>query len=68
MPTYIRILIGFAIGLAVGLAFTVFVIAAKVGFLVNTPRAAHAFLLVTFFAVPAAAGGLVGLLWRRRRS
>jgi hypothetical protein len=65
--TYIRILIGIAVGLVVGLVFTVIVITAKVGFLVNTPRGTHAFLLVTFFAVPALAGGLVGLLWRRGR-
>jgi hypothetical protein len=63
--TYIRILIGIAVGLVVGLVFTVFVITAKVGFLVNTPRPTHAFVLFTFFAVPALAGGLVGLLWRR---
>ena len=67
MPTYIRIPIGIAVGLAVGLTFTVFVIAAKIGFLVNTPRGTHAALLVAFFAVPAVAGGLLGLLWRRRR-
>jgi hypothetical protein len=67
MPTYVRTLIGIGVGLAVGLVFTVFVIAAKVGFLVNTPRGAHAALLVAFFAVPALAGGLLGLLWRRHR-
>jgi hypothetical protein len=63
---YIRVLIGFVVGLGVGLVFTVLVIVAKVGFFVNTPRAAHPFLLLAFFAVPAVAGGLIGLLWRRR--
>lgn len=65
MPTYVRMLIGVAVGLGVGLAFTVFVITAKVAFLVNTPRATHAFLLATFFVVPAMAGGIIGLLWGR---
>jgi Na+/proline symporter len=65
--TYIRILIGMAVGLVVGLVFTVFVIAAKVGFLVNTPRSTHGLLLAAFFAVPALAGGLIGLFWRRGR-
>jgi hypothetical protein len=65
--TYVRILIGIAVGLGVGLVFTVIVITAKVGFLVNTPRGTHGLLLVTFFAVPALGGGLIGLLWRRGR-
>jgi hypothetical protein len=65
MVTYIRVLIGVAAGLGIGLVFTVLVILAKVGFFVNTPRAAHPFLLLMFFVVPAVAGGLIGLLWRR---
>jgi len=43
----------------------VIVIAAKVGFLVNTPRAAHPFVLAALFALPALAGGLIGAFWRR---
>ena len=66
MRPYIRVLIGIAVGLVVGLVFTVFVITAKVGFLINTPRATHALLLFTFFAVPALVGGLIGLVWRRK--
>jgi hypothetical protein len=64
---YIRVLIGVIVGLGIGLVFTVLVIVAKVGFFVNTPRAAHPLLLLTFFVVPAVAGGLIGLLWPRGR-
>jgi hypothetical protein len=65
--TYIAALIGVVLGLGIGLLFTVVVIVAKVGFFVDTPRAAHPFVLLSFFVVPAAAGGLTGLLWRRDR-
>jgi len=58
-------LIGVVAGLLVGLLITVMVIAFKVGFFVNTPRAAHPFVLVSFFIVPALAGGVIGALWRR---
>ena len=61
----LSILIGVVIGLVVGLLVTVVVIAAKVGFFVNTPRAAHPFVLAAFFAVPALAGGLIGAFWMR---
>jgi len=60
-----RVLIGVVIGLVVGLLITVVVIAAKVGFFVNTPRAAHPFVLAAFFAVPALAGGMFGAFWKR---
>jgi hypothetical protein len=60
-----RVLLGVVIGLVAGLLITVVVIVAKVGFLVNTPRAAHPFVLAALFAVPALAGGLIGALWRR---
>ena len=53
------------IGLGLGLIITVVVIAAKVGFLVNTPRSTHPFVLAALFAIPALAGGLIGALWRR---
>ncbi len=65
MAGYLRVLIGVVAGLGVGLLVTVIVIAAKVGFLVDTPRAAHPFVLAALFAVPALAGGLMGYLWRR---
>ena len=65
MPRYRRVLIGVVVGLGVGLLITVFVIAAKVGFLVDTPRAAHPFVLAALFAVPALAGGMLGAFWRR---
>ena len=65
MPRYLRVLIGVVVGLGVGLLITVFVIAAKVGFLVNTPRALHPFVLAALFAVPALAGGMLGAFWRR---
>jgi hypothetical protein len=68
MSGYIRALIGVVIGLAIGLVFTIVVIVFKVGFFVNTPRASHPFVLAAFFLVPAVAGGLIGLLWRRRSS
>jgi len=65
VASYLRVLIGVVVGLGVGLLVTVIVIAAKVGFLVNTPRAAHPFVLAALFAVPALAGGLIGAFWRR---
>lgn len=65
--TYTRVLIGFVVGLGIGLVFTVIVIAAKVGFFVDTPRNVHPILLIAFFVVPTVAGGLIGLLWRRSR-
>jgi hypothetical protein len=65
VASYMRILFGVVIGLAVGLLITVVVIVAKVGFFVNTPRAAHPFVLAAFFAVPALAGGLIGAFWKR---
>jgi hypothetical protein len=46
--------------LGVGLLITVVVIAAKVGFFVDSPRAAHPFILVAFFLIPAAIGGWLG--------
>jgi len=63
-----RVLIGVLVGLGVGLLVTVIVIAAKVGFLVDTPRAAHPLVLAALFAVPALAGGFIGALWRRPSS
>ncbi|TMD35510.1 MAG: hypothetical protein E6I89_14370 [Chloroflexi bacterium] len=63
--SYVRVLVGMVIGLGLGLIITVVVIAAKVGFFVNTPRAAHPFVLAAFFAVPALAGGLIGAFWKR---
>jgi hypothetical protein len=65
LASYLRVVIGVVAGLGVGLLVTVIVIAAKVGFLVDTPRAAHPFVLAALFAVPAVAGGLMGYLWRR---
>ena len=67
MAKYIRVLIGLVLGLGIGLVFTLVVIVAKVGFFVDTPRAAHPILLLMFFVVPAVGGGLIGLLWRRGR-
>ena len=63
--SFVRVLVGVVIGLGLGLIITVVVIAAKVGFLVNTPRSTHPFVLAALFAVPALAGGLIGALWRR---
>jgi hypothetical protein len=60
-----RVLIGVVLGLVVGLLITLVVIVAKVGFFVNTPRAAHPFVLAAFFAVPALVGGLIGAFGRR---
>ena len=66
MAPPIRILIGAVVGLAVGLLITVVVIVAKVGFFVDSPRAAHPFILIAFFAVPAAVGAWLGFRSRRR--
>ena len=66
MVAYIRVLVGVGLGLAAGLVFTLLVIIAKIGFFVNSPRDAHPLLLLSFFVVPAVAGGLIGLLLRRR--
>jgi hypothetical protein len=60
-----RAVVGVAAGLLIGLLITVVVIAFKVGFFVNTPRAAHPFVLVSFFIVPGLVGGVIGALWRR---
>ncbi len=60
-----RVLIGAVIGLVVGFLITVVVIAARVGFLVNTPRAAHPLVLAALFIVPALAGGLMARFWKR---
>jgi len=60
-----RVLIGVAAGLGVGLLITVLVITLKVGFFISTPRAAHPFVLASFFLVPALAGGVIGALWKR---
>ena len=65
LASYLRVVIGVVVGLGLGLLVTVIVIAAKVGFLVNTPRAAHPFVLAALFALPALAGGLIGAFWRR---
>jgi hypothetical protein len=65
LARYLRVLIGLVVGLGAGLLIVVVVIAAKVGFLVNTPRAAHPFVLAALFAIPALAGGVAGALWRR---
>jgi len=59
-----RVLIGVVIGLGVGFLITLVVITAKVGFLVNTPRAAHPLVLAALFIVPALAGGLIGAFWK----
>ena len=56
----IRTVIGLVIGLAVGLMITVVVIVAKVGFFVNTPRAAHPLILIAFFLIPAIVGAGLG--------
>lgn len=66
MSALLRALIGLVLGLAVGLVITVVVIAAKVGFFVNSPRAAHPLILVAFFAIPAAGGAWLGFRSRRR--
>jgi hypothetical protein len=63
-----RVLIGAVAGLGVGPVITLVVITAKVGFFVNTPRAAHPFVLAAFFVVPAVAGALIGAFWRRPSS
>ena len=65
MASYLRVLIGVVAGLGIGLGITVIVIAAKVGFFVNTPRAAHPFVLAAFFVIPAVGGALIGAFWRR---
>ncbi len=65
MSTSLRVLIGVVVGLGVGLLITVFVIATKVGFLVDTPRATHPLVLAALIGVPAIAGGLIGAFWRR---
>jgi hypothetical protein len=65
MASYLRVLVGVIVGLGVGLLITVFVIATKVGFLVDTPRAAHPIVLTALVGVPAIAGGVIGAVWRR---
>ena len=61
-----RTVIGLVLGLGVGLLITLVVIFAKVGFFVDSPRAAHPFILVAFFAVPALAGAWLAFRSRRR--
>ena len=65
MPALLRVAIGIVLGLGAGLVITIVVIAAKIGFFVNSPRAAHPLILIAFFVVPAAVGGLLG--YRRAR-
>jgi hypothetical protein len=62
----LRALIGLVLGLGVGLVITVVVIAAKVGFFVNSPRAAHPLILVAFFVIPAVVGAWWGFRSSRR--
>jgi len=66
MRSVFRVLIGIGAGLCAGLLITVIVIVGKVGFFIDTPRAAHPFVLAAFFAVPALAGGVLAAVWRRR--
>ena len=61
-----RTVIGLVVGLGAGLLITVVVIFARVGFFVDSPRAAHPFILVAFFAVPALAGTWLGFRSGRR--
>ncbi|TMF93066.1 MAG: hypothetical protein E6I04_15500 [Chloroflexi bacterium] len=61
-----RTVIGLVLGLGVGLLITLVVIFAKVGFFVDSPRAAHPFILVAFFAVPALAGAWLAFRSGRR--
>jgi len=61
-----RTVIGLVVGLGAGLLITVVVIFARVGFFVDSPRAAHPFILVAFFAVPALAGAWLGFRSGRR--
>jgi len=44
---------------------TVLVVVTKLPFLVSTPRSEHGLLLVALFAIPAVAGGVIGLLMPR---
>ena len=62
----LRVAVGAVLGLGVGLVITVIVIAGKVGFFVNSPRAAHPLILVAFFAIPAIAGAWWGFRSSRR--
>jgi len=61
-----RTVIGLVLGLGVGLLITLVVIFVKVGFFVDSPRAAHPFILVAFFAVPALAGAWLAFRSGRR--
>jgi len=61
-----RTVVGLVLGLGSGLLITVVVIFARVGFFVDSPRAAHPFILVAFFAVPALAGAWLGFGSGRR--
>jgi len=61
-----RTVIGLVLGLGVGLLITVVVIFARVGFFVDSPRAAHPYILVAFFAAPALAGAWLGFRAGRR--
>jgi len=61
-----RTAIGLVVGLGAGLLITVVVIFARVGFFVDSPRAAHPFIVVAFFAVPALAGAWLGFRYGRR--
>jgi len=63
--TYFRGLVGVVAGLAVGFVISVLVVVTKLPFLVNTPRSEHGLLLVALFAIPAVAGGVIGLLMPR---
>jgi hypothetical protein len=55
------------VGLILGLAITIAAVVAKIGFFVNSPRAAHGFILVAFFVIPAIAGAAWGLRSGRAR-
>ena len=61
-----RAVIGLVLGLGVGLLITVVVIFARVGFFVDSPRAAQPYILVAFFAVPTLAGAWLAIRSGRR--
>ena len=61
----VRAVAGLILGLGIGGLLTAVVVLTRFGPLVNTPRASHGGLLVLIFAIPAGAGFLIGILWRR---
>lgn len=67
MPARTRVIAGLVVGLAAGLALTALVVWTKAGFLVNTPRAAHPWLLIALFILPTLVTTLIALLWRPQK-